>query len=151
MLKFDASIFGGELPIGLGVVGIAVVLPGGDFPRSGFVCRECGDRCTGTLGRRVRTRPDRASCRVLECSAIRSARPQAYPRSRDRGNMRALQARVGFTVVSADASCGKPIGPTLPPKQAPPSDATIATYHWHLRAWSRGSSTDVTETLVLRP
>ena len=25
MLKFDASIFGGELPVGLGVVGIAVV------------------------------------------------------------------------------------------------------------------------------
>jgi hypothetical protein len=31
MLKFDASIFGGELPVGLGVVGIAVVLPRGDF------------------------------------------------------------------------------------------------------------------------
>jgi len=31
MLKFDASIFGGELPVGLGVVGIAAVLPGGDF------------------------------------------------------------------------------------------------------------------------
>ena len=31
MFKFGASIFGGELPIGLGVVGIAVVLPGGDF------------------------------------------------------------------------------------------------------------------------
>ena len=31
MLKFDASIFGGELPVGLGVVGITVVLPGGDF------------------------------------------------------------------------------------------------------------------------
>jgi hypothetical protein len=31
MLKFDASIFGGELPVGLGVVGIALVLPGGDF------------------------------------------------------------------------------------------------------------------------
>ena len=31
MLKFDASIFGGELPVGLGVVGVAVVLPGGDF------------------------------------------------------------------------------------------------------------------------
>jgi hypothetical protein len=31
MLKFDASIFGGELPVGLGVGGIAVVLPGGDF------------------------------------------------------------------------------------------------------------------------
>src|SRR5438034_9312199 len=29
--KFDASIFGGELPVGLGVVGVAVVLPGGDF------------------------------------------------------------------------------------------------------------------------
>ena len=26
MLKFDAGIFGGELPVGLGVVGIAVVL-----------------------------------------------------------------------------------------------------------------------------
>jgi hypothetical protein len=31
VLKFDASIFGGELPVCLGVVGIAVVLPGGDF------------------------------------------------------------------------------------------------------------------------
>jgi hypothetical protein len=30
VLKFDASIFSGELPVGLGVVGIAVVLPGGD-------------------------------------------------------------------------------------------------------------------------
>ena len=31
MLKFDTSIFGGELPVGLGVVGIAVMLPGGDL------------------------------------------------------------------------------------------------------------------------
>jgi hypothetical protein len=31
VLKFDASIFGGELPVGLGVVGIAVVRSGGDF------------------------------------------------------------------------------------------------------------------------
>ena len=31
MLKFDASIFGGELPVSLGVAGIAVVLPGGNF------------------------------------------------------------------------------------------------------------------------
>ena len=31
MLKFEAMIFGGELPIGLGVIGIAVVLPRGDF------------------------------------------------------------------------------------------------------------------------
>jgi hypothetical protein len=31
MLESDASIFGGELPVGFGVIGIAVVLPGGDF------------------------------------------------------------------------------------------------------------------------
>ena len=31
MLKFNASIFGGELPVGLGVVGIAVMLPAGNF------------------------------------------------------------------------------------------------------------------------
>ena len=36
MLKFDAGIFGGELPVGLGVVGIAVVLPGGDFVDEGL-------------------------------------------------------------------------------------------------------------------
>ena len=37
MLKFDAGIFRGELPIGLGVVGIAVVLPGGDFVDEGLL------------------------------------------------------------------------------------------------------------------
>ena len=31
MPESDAGIFGGELPVGFGVVGIAVVLPGGDF------------------------------------------------------------------------------------------------------------------------
>ena len=31
MFQSDAGIFGGELPVGFGVVGIAVVLPGGDF------------------------------------------------------------------------------------------------------------------------
>ena len=31
MLEFDACVWGGEVPIGFGVVGIAVVLPGGDF------------------------------------------------------------------------------------------------------------------------
>ena len=30
-LKFDASVWGCEAPIGLGVTGVAVVLPGGDF------------------------------------------------------------------------------------------------------------------------
>jgi hypothetical protein len=57
MLEFDG--FCGELPVGLGVVGIAVVLPGGDFLDESLLCRECGDRGTGTLERRVRTRPDR--------------------------------------------------------------------------------------------
>ena len=36
MLKFEARIFGGELPIGLGVIGIAVVLPRGDFLDEGL-------------------------------------------------------------------------------------------------------------------
>ena len=31
MLEFDTSVFGGEVPICLGVTDIAVVLPGGDF------------------------------------------------------------------------------------------------------------------------
>jgi hypothetical protein len=31
MLESGAGIFGGELPVGFGVVGIAVVPPGGDF------------------------------------------------------------------------------------------------------------------------
>ena len=58
MLKFDASIFGGEMPVGLGVVGIAVVLPGGDFVDEDLFVGNAGDRGTGTLGRRVQTRPD---------------------------------------------------------------------------------------------
>ena len=36
MLEFDASIFCGELPVGRGVVGIAVVLPSGDFLDEGL-------------------------------------------------------------------------------------------------------------------
>jgi hypothetical protein len=31
MLESDADIFGSELPVCFGVVGIAIVLPGGDF------------------------------------------------------------------------------------------------------------------------
>ena len=31
MIEFDMSIGGCEVPVGFGVVGIAVVLPGGDF------------------------------------------------------------------------------------------------------------------------
>ena len=31
MLEFNAGIFGGEVPVCLGVTGFAVLLPGGDF------------------------------------------------------------------------------------------------------------------------
>jgi hypothetical protein len=36
MLQFEARSFGGDLPIGLGVIGIAVVLPRGDFLDEGL-------------------------------------------------------------------------------------------------------------------
>jgi hypothetical protein len=36
VLEFDSSFGGGELPVGLGVVGIAVVLPGSDFVDEGL-------------------------------------------------------------------------------------------------------------------
>ena len=36
MLEFDASVWGCEVPIGLGVIGIAVLLPGGDFVDEGL-------------------------------------------------------------------------------------------------------------------
>ena len=84
MLKFDASIFGGELPVGLGVVGIAVVPPGGDFVDEDLFVGNAAIEAPWRLGRRVQTRPDRASCRVLECSAIRSARPGAWLRRPER-------------------------------------------------------------------
>ena len=48
MLKFDAGIFGGELPVGVGVVGIVVVLPGGDFVGEGLFV---GDAAIEALGR----------------------------------------------------------------------------------------------------
>ena len=54
MLKFDASIFGGELPVGLGVVGIAMMLPGGDFVDEDLFV----GNAAMTLGRRVQTRSD---------------------------------------------------------------------------------------------
>ena len=58
MLKFDASIFGGELPVGLGVVGIAVVLPGADFVDENLFVGNTAIEATETLGHRVQTRPD---------------------------------------------------------------------------------------------
>ena len=47
MFQSDAGIFGGELPIGFGVVGIAVVLPGGDFVDE---CLFVGDAAIEALG-----------------------------------------------------------------------------------------------------
>ena len=48
MLEFDASILGCEVPVGLGVVGIAVVLPGGDFLDEGLFV---GNPAIEALGR----------------------------------------------------------------------------------------------------
>jgi len=48
MLKFEAMIFGGELPIGLGVIGIAVALPRGDFLDEGLFV---GNAAIEALGR----------------------------------------------------------------------------------------------------
>jgi hypothetical protein len=50
MLKFEARIFGGELPIGLGVIGIAVVLPRGDFLDEGLFVGNAAIEALGPLG-----------------------------------------------------------------------------------------------------
>src|SRR6516225_6644802 len=70
---------------------------------------ECGDRGTGTLGRQAQTRPDRASCRVLECSAIRSVRPSAWLRRQERlrrvkPSTNALLAFGGMTSTGGDGA-----------------------------------------------
>ena len=48
MLEFDASVWGREVPIGLGVIGIAVLLPGGDFLDEDLFV---GDAAIEALGR----------------------------------------------------------------------------------------------------
>ena len=48
MLEFDTCIGGCEVPVGLGVVGIAVVLPGGDFVDEGLFV---GNAAVEALGR----------------------------------------------------------------------------------------------------
>ena len=47
MLEFNASVFGGEVPVGFGVMGISVVLPGGDFIDAGLFI---GNPAVETLG-----------------------------------------------------------------------------------------------------
>ena len=48
MLEFDTCIWGRELPVGLSVVGIAVMLPGGDFVDEDWFM---GDAAVEALGR----------------------------------------------------------------------------------------------------
>ena len=48
MFEFDTCIGGCEVPVGLGVVGIAVMLPGGDFLYEGFFV---GNPAVEALGR----------------------------------------------------------------------------------------------------
>ena len=71
MLKFQARIFGGELPIGLGVIGIAVVLPRGDFLDEGLFVGNAAIEALGPLGPEFGLGRMGADCRVLECSAER--------------------------------------------------------------------------------
>jgi len=53
VLEFDASVWGCEVPISLGVIGIAVVLPGGDFLDEGLFV---GDAAVEALGRQCQTK-----------------------------------------------------------------------------------------------
>jgi hypothetical protein len=46
--EVDSCVGGGELPVGLGVVGIAVMLPGGDFVDEGLFV---GNTTVEALGR----------------------------------------------------------------------------------------------------
>ena len=48
MLEFDASVWGCEAPVGLGVIGVAVVRPGGDFLGKDV---SVGDAAIEALGR----------------------------------------------------------------------------------------------------
>jgi hypothetical protein len=48
VLEFDSSIVGRELPVGLGVVGISVVLPSGDLLGEGLFV---GNPAVKALGR----------------------------------------------------------------------------------------------------
>jgi hypothetical protein len=72
--EFNASTFGGEVPVCLGVIGIEVLLLlGGDFVDEGlFVGKAQSRGCVND--HRVQILRDQANCRAWACSAIRSAR-----------------------------------------------------------------------------
>ena len=48
MLEYNVSVFGSEVPVGFGVMGILVVLPGGDFIDEGLFV---GHAAVEALGR----------------------------------------------------------------------------------------------------
>jgi hypothetical protein len=48
VLELDAGGWGGEVPVGLGVIGISIVLPGGDFVDEGLLV---GDAAVEALRR----------------------------------------------------------------------------------------------------
>ena len=62
MLKFDACVGGCEVPVGLGVVGVAVVLPGSDFVDEGWFV---GDAAVEAIV--SATSPYLASARPADC------------------------------------------------------------------------------------
>ena len=47
MLEFNASVFGCELPVCLGVMSIAVVFPGSDFVDEGLLVRDAAVEALG--------------------------------------------------------------------------------------------------------
>ena len=106
MLKFGASIFGGELPIGLGVVGIAVVLPGGDFPRSSSRCLPtllpgCGG---SELAARLCSGDEQIAAGFLICRPQTAlARPLAVPSDNSSRSCGSSSGGAHFTPIPAPA------------------------------------------------
>ena len=69
MLEFDACVGGSEVPVGLGVMGIAVVLPGGDFIDEGLFV---GDAAVEALGRQD---AELGLCQIEPTAVLRSVVP----------------------------------------------------------------------------
>jgi hypothetical protein len=73
MLEFDTGVRCGELPVGLGVVDVSIVLPSRDLVDEGLFVWDAPLEALG--GRRVGTRPYRANmpCFGVWCHSNRSA------------------------------------------------------------------------------
>ena len=76
MLESGTCFGRGELPIGLGVVGVSILLPSGDFIDEGLFV---WDAAIEALGRKD-AEFGRANSRALECNAIRTVRRAALLR-----------------------------------------------------------------------